>query len=67
MLGYLGRCDTVVGMKKLVELEGVKMEQHEKDAILRLRKLGFNAKPLLPAGASHTPDVVAGNQCWEIC
>jgi hypothetical protein len=53
-------------MKKRVELEGVKMEEHERDSILRLRKLGFDAKPILPAGTSHTPDVIIGNQLWEI-
>ncbi|MDR1300643.1 MAG: hypothetical protein LBK50_02955 [Candidatus Nomurabacteria bacterium] len=51
---------------KLVEFEGVKMQSHEKDTVLRLRKLGLNAKPVLPTGTSRTPDVVIGNQLWEI-
>ncbi|MCL2001906.1 hypothetical protein FWG76_00680, partial [Candidatus Saccharibacteria bacterium] len=53
-------------MKKLIELEGVKMQEHERDSILRLRKLGFDARPILPPGTIGAPDVVIGNQLWEI-
>lgn len=42
------------------------MQPHEKDTILRLRKLNFDAKPVLPTGTSRTPDVFIGNQLWEI-
>ena len=53
-------------MQKRVELEGVKMEAHERDSILRLRKLGFDARPIMPTGTAGTADVIIGNQLWEI-
>ncbi|MDR0979786.1 MAG: hypothetical protein LBM12_01370 [Candidatus Nomurabacteria bacterium] len=53
-------------MQKQVELNGVKMQSHERDSILRLRKLGFDARPIKPSGVMGTPDVMIGNQLWEI-
>jgi hypothetical protein len=53
-------------MKKLVELEGVKMQEHERESILRLRKLGVDAKPIMPSGAGGNPDILINNQLWEI-
>ena len=42
------------------------MQEHERQTILRLRKNGEAAVPIVPTGVGHTPDIFIGNQLWEM-